>query len=107
MTVMVYKAIVTRVIDGDSFLCDVDLGMFCWLRDQRIRLANVNAPELTEARVQMMATLREWLEGKEITLATRKDRKEVHGRWLGTIYQGDICVNDMIAEKIKNIEAKQ
>lgn len=100
----VYKAIVTRVIDGDSFICDIDLGMSVWVKDQRIRLKNVNAPALKEKFGSEMAEeLRKWLEGKESTLVTFKDRKEVHGRWLGEVYQGDICVNNMINEALQTL----
>ena len=40
-----YKAKVNRVIDGDTVVLDIDLGMEVWLHDQHIRLANFDAPE--------------------------------------------------------------
>lgn len=100
----VYRAIISRVIDGDSFIADIDLGMSVWIKDQRIRLKGVNAPELKEDHGSEMAgELRKWLEGKESTLVTTKDRKEVHGRWLGEVYMGDICVNQMINEAMAKL----
>lgn len=103
----VYRAIVTRVIDGDSFLCDIDLGLYVWLREQRIRLAGVDAPETKEPHGQEIADkLREWVQGKEITLVTKRDRKEMHGRWLGTIYMGEICVNNKFADAVAKLLAE-
>jgi len=39
-----YKALLERVIDGDSFVYDVDLGFNMWTR-QRFRLKGINCPE--------------------------------------------------------------
>lgn len=40
-----YKAKVNRVIDGDTVVLDIDLGMEVWLHDQHVRLGNFDAPE--------------------------------------------------------------
>ncbi len=40
-----YKAIVDRVIDGDTVDVDIDLGFNVWLKKQRIRLYGIDTPE--------------------------------------------------------------
>ena len=40
-----FKAHVERVIDGDTFLCNVDCGFGIWSR-QRFRLSGIDAPEI-------------------------------------------------------------
>jgi len=50
-----------RLIDGDTFVCDIDLGFGIWLVDQRCRLFGVDTPEKkTEAGKAAMETAREW-----------------------------------------------
>jgi len=54
-------ATVVRVIDGDTFLCDVDLGFYVTVR-MSCRLAGINAPEHNqpgggEARTALAAML--------------------------------------------------
>lgn len=84
-----YKAIVTRVIDGDSLKVDIDLGFEIWLKDQTIRLAKINAPEMRgptlEAGRQSKQFLEKMVLNKKIILRTEKDHKEKYGRWLGII----------------------
>ena len=41
-----YLARVTKVYDGDTLTCDIDLGFNMWMRAQKIRLADIDAPEL-------------------------------------------------------------
>ncbi len=40
-----YKAVVTRVVDGDTVDVDIDLGFNVWLKKQRIRLYGLDTPE--------------------------------------------------------------
>jgi endonuclease YncB( thermonuclease family) len=41
-----YEAIVTRVIDGDTLVVQVDLGFKVWA-EKTLRLARINSPELS------------------------------------------------------------
>lgn len=43
-----YEAVVSRVVDGDTFILNVDLGFGIWLREQSFRLAGCNAREMDE-----------------------------------------------------------
>lgn len=41
-----YHCEIVRVIDGDTVDVDIDLGFDCWLHNQRIRLRDIDAPEV-------------------------------------------------------------
>lgn len=81
-----YKAIVTRVIDGDTFVADVDLGFNIWAHKQVIRMDGINCKELATAEgVLAKNRLIELIENKVVLIKTKKDKKEKYGRWLGTV----------------------
>jgi micrococcal nuclease len=93
----VYKALVTKVYDGDTITCDIDLGLNVWLKDQKIRLAGIDAPELRgeerEEGLRVRDLLREKILDKEVTLKTYKDKTGKYGRWIADVYLGDVFVN--------------
>lgn len=37
---------IQKVIDGDTYVVDIDLGLSVWVRGERIRLYGVNTPEI-------------------------------------------------------------
>jgi micrococcal nuclease len=84
-----YKAIVVEVHDGDTLTADVDLGFGVWLKNQKVRLAKINAPELKGATAVAGAAARDRLAqlvlNKSVTINTNHDQKEKFGRWLATI----------------------
>jgi endonuclease YncB( thermonuclease family) len=41
-----YKAQITEVYDGDTVTADIDLGFHTWRRDEKLRLYEINAPEM-------------------------------------------------------------
>ena len=41
-----YKALINRVIDGDTVDVDIDLGFGIWMKDERIRVMGIDTPEL-------------------------------------------------------------
>lgn len=97
-----YRAVVVRVVDGDTIDVDIDLGFYVWIRKQRIRLIGIDAPETRgESRPEGLAAteyLTSLINGQAIILRTVKgsdggDRDDSFGRWLGTIYHGDMDVN--------------
>lgn len=73
-----YKATVTRVVDGDTIEVDIDLGFYTWLHSQRIRMVKINAPEVRGANkaagLTVSAYLTDMVLGKEIILQTLKRR---------------------------------
>ena len=41
-----YRANIIAVYDGDTVTADIDLGFEVWLRGQRLRLLNIDTPEV-------------------------------------------------------------
>jgi len=57
-----------RLIDGDTFVCDIDLGFGIWLVDQHCRLFGVDTPEKnTETGKAAADTAREWFTSRQNT----------------------------------------
>jgi micrococcal nuclease len=40
-----YRCVIKKIIDGDTVDVDIDLGFDVWLRDQRLRIYNIDTPE--------------------------------------------------------------
>lgn len=84
-------ATLVRVVDGDTVDCDIDLGFGVWLKNQRIRLYGINAPEtrtkdLEEKKAGLAAKLRLIaLISDKFVLTSVKDKKGKYGRILGII----------------------
>jgi micrococcal nuclease len=98
-----YRATVTSVYDGDTITCTISLGFDIELKDQKIRLLGINAPEVRgEQRESGLVTrdrLREKIDGKQVLLKTKKDKKGKFGRWLGTIWLGEEDVNQWLLKE--------
>lgn len=86
----IYKFKVTSVYDGDTITGDIDLGFNVILRNQKIRLYGINAPEISGTdRPQGLITkerVRALIEGKDVVLESYRDKTEKYGRWLGIIH---------------------
>jgi micrococcal nuclease len=98
----IYKGKVTGVYDGDTITVDFDLGFFVTLKNQTIRLAEIDAAELKGKERAMGLAVRDWLRrqilNKDVVIETVKDSKETYGRWLGFVWVGDICINRKMQE---------
>jgi micrococcal nuclease len=98
-----YKAKCKSVYDGDTITLDIDLGFGVWMLHQKTRLLGINTPEIrgSERLSGLIARdrLRELIEGKDIILASHRDRAGKYGRWLGTIYLGDININQLLLDE--------
>lgn len=101
-----YKAVVTRIVDGDTVIVDIDLGFGVWLRDQSVRLSKINTPEIRGATREAGLAAKDFLSklilNKWVQIRTEKSN-EKYGRWLATILIEDnkslIEINSkMIAE---------
>jgi micrococcal nuclease len=95
-----YRAFVRKVYDGDTITCDISLGMYVELKDQKLRLARINAPEIRgEERPQGLISrdaLRNKIGNKWVKIKTIKDKKGKYGRWLAEVWIEDECVNDWL-----------
>lgn len=98
-----YNARCTQVYDGDSITVDIDLGFNHWMLNQKIRLFGINTPEVRGAeRLSGLIArdrLRGLIEGRDIILASHRDRAGKYGRWLGTIYIDDININKLLLDE--------
>jgi len=99
-----YRISITKVIDGDTVVADVDLGFRVILRDQRIRLARINAPEMHGESKQQgelsKVALMNKIFGKKVTMRSYKSDREKYGRLLGELYLEDgTCVNDWLVSE--------
>ena len=108
-----YKAIVRRVVDGDTMDVTLDLG-FSILYNNRIRLYGINTPEsrtrdleekkrglAAKDRVKELCPV-----GSSITLKTTKDGRGKFGRILGEIFvPGAVqSINQLLVEEGHAVE---
>ncbi len=91
-----YKAIIQKVIDGDTLEIDIDLGLSIWIKNEKIRLYGINTPEVFgvkksspewEIGNQASEFVKKLVNGnQEATVETFKDKKEKFGRYLANVY---------------------
>lgn len=105
-----YNAHITAVYDGDTVTADIDLGLNVWLKNQKLRLYKIGAPEVRgEERPQGLVSrdaLRELILDKDVVIRTHRDRTGKYGRWLAEIFVSveteidtiDISVNDWMLQ---------
>ena len=94
----VYMATVTRVIDDDTIVADVDLGFGTWRHGERRRLARIDTPEGGAGAVAG-SWLRRRIEGKKILIRTLKDRRGKYRRYLVELFQGGKNINDELVKQ--------
>lgn len=98
----IYNAEVYRVIDGDTIVCDVDLGFFITQR-MVFRLYGINCPEIVGTERAKGLESKEYMqtriEGKQIIIKTHKDKKEKYGRYLAEIYLDGFLINEELLTK--------
>ena len=93
-----YRAFVRKVYDGDTITVDFDLGFDILLKNQKIRLARINTPEVRgEERPEGLRS-RDVLREK-ISIKTKKDKKGKYGRWLGEVWIDEVCMNDWLLKE--------
>lgn len=95
-----YKALVTKVYDGDTITVDFDLGFGIVLKKQTIRLFGINTPEVrgpekVEGIISRDA-LRQRILGKQVIIKTSKDKKGKYGRWLGEVFVEQENINQWL-----------
>lgn len=87
-----YKAEITRVIDGDTYECEIDLG-FNVLTQQRVRLLGIDTPETRgetkEAGLRAKAFVQELLSVYGYQVQIRTHKEDSFGRWLSSVQLSD------------------
>ena len=70
------------------------------LKNQKIRLARINAPEVRgdqrPAGLISRDSLRERIGNKWVVVKTMKDKKGKYGRWIADIFLDSECINDWL-----------
>ena len=98
-----------KVVDGDTIDCDIDLGFGVWMKNQRVRLYGINAPEtrtkdLVEKEAGERAKLRLIaMMSDKFLLTSVKDKKGKFGRILGIINVPQTKILDKNGKKTKHI----
>ncbi len=91
-----YKATVSRVIDGDTFIVDrIDLGFNISLVNQKVRILGINTMELRDKDEANRALafeardfMKDTLEGKEIVI--KSEGFDSFGRILAKVWLDDV-----------------
>lgn len=98
-----YRAFVRKIYDGDTVTVDIDLGFGVVLKNQKMRLLRINAPEVRgEQRPEGLKSrdaLRNKIANKWVKIKTQKDKKGKYGRWLAEIWHEEECVNDWLIKE--------
>tara|TARA_R110001599_G_scaffold69763_1_gene196289 strand:+ start:176 stop:595 length:420 start_codon:yes stop_codon:yes gene_type:complete len=101
-----YKAKVTKVIDGDTIRCDIDLGFDIVMTNQTIRLYGIDTPEsrTKDLEEKFYGNLsKDFIndycpKGSFITLRTHLDEKGKFGRILGELIVNKVNLNEQMIE---------
>lgn len=94
-----YKVNVTRVIDGDTFVGNVDshvLDLQFTFKEQYFRLEGINAKEIRGVEKPFGLEAKDFLERLILdkTIEVDVHGKEKYGRWLVIIWLGDLNINN-------------
>ena len=98
-----YRCTPQRVIDGDTVVLDIDLGMNISITEP-CRLSGIDAPELRGFTryegLESKAFLTHLIDGDhKFACQTYKDRTGKYGRYIVTLYMDDECINDIMIER--------
>jgi len=102
-----YLVKILKVIDGDTIDVLIDLGFSIWVK-QRIRFANINAPEIKGKEKRKGLKAKKFVENqlkesKLIKLKIFKMKKGKYGRYIANVYFYDGVfwrnLNDILVSK--------
>lgn len=94
----IYRVNIVRVVDGDTVDCDIDLGFGVWLKNQRVRLFGIDAPETRtrdlaekQAGLEAKRWLQDALETGDVFIQSDEfEPRGKFGRILATFFVGRI-----------------
>ena len=100
-----YRAIITKVYDGDTLTAEVDLGFKMWAKKIKLRLIGIDTPEIRtkdpeekSRALKARDRVRELCLGKEVVITTHGKGK--YGRWLATVYiDGDLDITRFLIDE--------
>jgi len=107
-----YKAKITKIVDGDTIKCDIDLGFSTILANQTIRLFGIDTPESRTrdkeekyyGKLSASFLQDKCPKGSYITLITHLDKKGKFGRILGEIIVDNVNLNQQMIEENLAVE---
>lgn len=96
-----YAANITKIVDGDTFVCDIDLGFGIFLQRKHVRVAHINCPEMkTQAGKDARAYMCEWLEKQpHVVVKIVQHKTDKYGRILAEVMFDSISVGDHLMQK--------
>ncbi len=99
LTVTTYPARIERIIDGDTVVARLDLGLGVEIL-QPVQLAGVNAPERhTDAGKQAIAYVQERLLHRSVTVSINPQKpRDTFGRLLGVIAVDELNFNQALLD---------
>ena len=107
-----YKSKVTKIVDGDTIKCDIDLGFDIVLSNQTVRLYGIDTPESRTKDLEekfygniSKQFLNDYCpKGSYITLRTHLDKKGKFGRILGELIVNKVNLNEQMIEENLAVE---
>ena len=81
----VYKAVVDRVIDGDTLLLRIDLGFQVW-KEQRIRLAEIDCPAMDEPKGREAFEFVRDQMAKASFVMVKTNKIDIYGRYVAHVF---------------------
>lgn len=104
----VYNVTIVKIVDGDTFVADVDLGFSIFSR-QVFRIYGINTPEVigkskSEGLKSKVYVQNKLPVGLKTTIKTYKDKKEKYGRYLAEIYYLDHDVYHNLGQELVNMK---
>jgi endonuclease YncB( thermonuclease family) len=93
----IYRATCQRVIDGDTFVGQIDLGFGAFIQI-KVRIHGVNAPEHSaEGGPEATAFLHSLIDNKDLILQSYKDARSFE-RWVCDVWVGSQSVAQAIID---------
>ena len=80
-----YKAVIERVVDGDTFVARIDMGFRSWITE-RLRLRAIDAPELRTARGHQVSNYVKKILAGCPCVAVKTYKEEKFGRYLCDLF---------------------
>jgi endonuclease YncB( thermonuclease family) len=96
-----YAASITKIIDGDTYVCDIDLGFGIFLQQKHVRVAHINCPELrTLDGKNARAYVCDWLDKKpHVIVKILQHKSDKYGRILADVMFDYINVGSHLIAK--------
>lgn len=99
-----YRAIVDRVIDGDTLVLLVDVGFSITIKE-KFRFNYINAPETsTDQGKEVKQIVIDNLQGKVVEISS--EGKDKYGRWLAIVYLEGTNINQWLLDNAYAVKYK-